>query len=82
MGVIKKVITDIKEDAAAQHQVTKANFEAAKMQGKASWEEAKLSPKEQAKKRNADRKAQISAANEKTAEAQARIDKTKEYKKG
>ena len=82
MGVIKKVITDIKEDAAAQHQVTKANFEAAKMQGKASWEEAKLSPKEQAKKRNADRAAQIAAANEKTAEAQARIDKTKEYKKG
>ena len=80
MGVVKKIITDIKEDAAAQHQVTKANFQAAKTQGKATWAEAKLSPKEQAKKRNADRQAQIAAANEKTAEAQDRIDKAKEYK--
>ena len=82
MNVVKKVFNDMKEDAIAQHQVTKANFEAAKMQGKASWEEAKLSPKEQAKKRNADREAQITAANEKTAEARERIERTKAYKNG
>lgn len=36
---------DMKENAKAQHQVDKANFQAAKMESKAVWEEAKLSPK-------------------------------------
>ena len=36
---------DMKESAKAQHEVDKVNWEAAKAEGKATWEEAKLSPK-------------------------------------
>ena len=37
----KKAFRDMKEDAKAQHEVDKANFNAAKAESKAQWEEAK-----------------------------------------
>ena len=37
----KKAFADMKESAKAQHEVDKANFEAAKAESKAQWEEAR-----------------------------------------
>lgn len=37
----KKAFRDMKEDAKVQHEVDKANFNAAKAESKAQWEEAK-----------------------------------------
>lgn len=39
MGFFKKAFSDMKESAKAQHQVDKANFEAAKAESKANFEE-------------------------------------------
>jgi len=39
MGFFKKAFQDMKESAKAQHQVDKANFEAAKAESKANFEE-------------------------------------------
>lgn len=73
---------DIKESAKAQHELDKANFEAAKAESKAVWEEAKLSPKGRQALMQKERDEQIAAAKERTAEAQARVDYAKEHKKG
>lgn len=70
------------ESARAQHEVDKANLEAAKMQAKASWEEAKTSPKGRQALEQQKRDEQIAAAKAKSAEAQERIDFAKEHKKG
>ena len=72
---------DMKESAKAQHEVDKANFEAAKAEAKATWEVAKLSPKERQELRQKERDAQIAAAKERTA-AQERLDTVNEIKKG
>lgn len=72
---------DMAESAKAQHEVDKANFEAAKMQAKAQWEEAKLSPKQRQALEQQKRDEQIAAAKAKTAEAQARINNVNELKK-
>lgn len=72
---------DMAESAKAQHEVDKANFEAAKMQAKAQWEEAKLSPKQRQALDRQKRDEQIAAAKAKTAEAQARINNVNELKK-
>ena len=73
---------DMKESAKAQHEVDKANFEAAKAEAKATWEVAKLSPKERQELRQKERDAQIAAAKERTAVAQERLDTVNEIKKG
>lgn len=72
---------DMKESAKAQHEVDKANFAAAKAESKASWEEAKLSPKGRQALMQKERDEQIAAAKEKTAEAQARVEFAKEHQK-
>ena len=45
MGIIKNffknAFNDMKESAKDQHEVDKANFQAAKAEAKANWEEAK-----------------------------------------
>lgn len=71
---------DMKESAKAQHEVDKANFQAAKMQSKANWEEAKMSPKGRQALMQQQREEQIAEANAKIAEAQARIDFAKQNK--
>ncbi len=68
---------DMKESARAQHELDKANFAAVRAESKASWEEAKLSPKQRQAKVQAEREEQIAKANARTIEAQARIDAAK-----
>ena len=80
MGIkafFKKAFNDMKESTKAQHEVDKANFAAAKAESKAQWEEAKMSPAQRQAKMQEDREAQIAAANERKAAAEARINATK-----
>ena len=80
MGIkafFKKAFSDMKESTKAQHEVDKANFAAAKAEAKANFEEAKMSPSQRQAKMQEDRDAQIAAANERKAAADARIDAAK-----
>ncbi|MBE6567560.1 MAG: hypothetical protein E7657_02750 [Ruminococcaceae bacterium] len=76
MGIkafFKKAFGDMKDSAKAQHEVDKANFAATKAEAKANWEEAKMSPSQRQAKMQEERDAQIAAANERKAAADARI---------
>ena len=76
MGVkefFKNAFADMKKSAKQQHEVDKANFAAVKAESRATWEEAKLSPKERRAMMQEEREEQISAANERRAEAEERI---------
>ena len=80
MGIkafFKKAFGDMKESAKAQHEVDKANFAAAKAEAKANFEEAKMSPSQRQAKMKEDRDAQIAAANERKAAADARTQAAK-----
>ena len=80
MGIkafFKKAFADMKESTKAQHEVDKANFAATKAEAKANWEEAKMSPSQRQAKMQEERDAQIAAANERKAIADARIDAAK-----
>ena len=82
MGIkafFKKAFSDMKESTKAQHEVDKANWNAAKAESKAQWEEAKAMGKPETRKKvmQAQRDEQIAAAQQRQAEAQARIDATK-----
>ncbi len=80
MGIkefFKNAFADMKESTKAQHEVDKANFAAAKAEAKANWEEAKMSPSQRQAKMQEERDAQIAAANERKAAADARIDAAK-----
>ena len=80
MGIkafFKKAFSDMKESTKAQHEVDKANMAAVKAESKAQWEEAKMSSSQRQAKMQEDRDAQIAAANERKAAADARIDAAK-----
>ena len=82
MGIktfFKNAFADMKADAKAQHEVDKANMTATKAESKAQWEEAKAMGKPETRKKvmQAQRDEQIAAAQQRQAEAQARIDVTK-----
>ena len=80
MGIkafFKKAFADMKESTKAQHEVDKANWNAAKAEAKANWEEAKMTPAQRQAKMQEERDAQIAAANERKAVADARIDAAK-----
>ena len=80
MGIkkfFKDAFSDMKESTKAQHEVDKANFDATKAEAKANWEEAKMSPSQRQAKMQEERDAQIAAANERKAAADARIDEAK-----
>ena len=80
MGIkafFKQAFGDMKKSAKAQHEVDKANMAAVKAESKAQWEEAKMSPSQRQVKMQEDRDAQIAAANERKAAAEARIDAAK-----
>ena len=80
MGIkafFKKAFADMKESTKAQHEVDKANLAAAKAESKANWEEAKMMPAQRQAKMQEERDAQIAAANERRASADARIDAAK-----
>ena len=80
MGIkefFKKAFADMKESTKAQHEVDKANFAAATAEAKANWEEAKMSPSQRQAKMQEEREAQIAAAKERRAAADARMDAAK-----
>ena len=82
MGIktfLKNAFKDMKESTKAQHVVDKANWNAAKAESKAQWEEAKAMSKPATRKKmmQAQRDEQIAAAQQRQADAQARIDATK-----
>ena len=82
MGIknyFKNAFSDMKESARAQHEVDKANWNATKAESKAQWEEAKAMGKPETRKKvlQAQRDEQIAAAQQRQADAQARIDATK-----
>ena len=80
MGIIaffKKAFGDMKESTKAQHEVDKANLAAAKAEAKANWEEAKMSPSQRQAKMQKERDAQIAAAKERKAAADARTQAAK-----
>ena len=78
MGIIaflKKAFSDMKHSAKEQHKVDKANFEAAKAESRAQWEEAKAmgDPKRRDAVMQAKRDKEIAEANERRDAANARI---------
>ena len=75
----KNAFADMKADAKAQHEVDKANLNAAKAEFRAQWEEAKAMSRPESRKRmmQAQRDEQLAAANERKAEAEARIENAK-----
>ena len=75
----KNAFKDMKESAKAQHEVDKANWNAAKAESKAQWEEAKAMSKSETRKElmQSERDKQIAAANERKAAAEARINAAK-----
>ena len=80
MGIkafFRKAFGDMKESTKAQHEVDKANWNAAKAESKAQWEEAKMSPSQRQAKMQEEREAQIAAAKERKATANARINAVK-----
>ena len=82
MGIktfFKNAFADMKANAKAQHEVDKANMAATKAESRAQWEEAKAMGKPETRKKvmQSQRDEQIAAAQQRQAEAQARIDATK-----
>lgn len=75
----KNAFNDMKESAKAQHEVNKANFQAAKAEAKANWEEAKAMSNPQFFKISQQKKhdEMIAEANDRIAAAQERIDNAK-----
>lgn len=73
----KKAFHDMAESAKAQHEVDKANLEAAKTEAKANWEEAKMSPKARQEKMQLEREGKILEAKGRTGTAQTRIEAAK-----
>jgi hypothetical protein len=85
MGIkqfFKNAFSDMKASAKAQHEVDKANFAAAKAESKATWEEAKLSPKARQEMMQREREKQIEEAKARTAAANERIDAAKSAREG
>ena len=72
----KKAFSDMKKSAQAQHQVDKANLEAARAESRAQWEEAKVmgDPARREAFFQAQRDKQIAEAEARRAAAEARID--------
>ncbi len=78
MGVknfFKNAFSDMKESAKAQHEVDKANLDAAKAEARANFEEAKATSSPTARKAADQKKRdeQIIQANKRREEADARI---------
>lgn len=76
----EKAFEDMKESARAQHEVDAAEFAAVKAESKARIEEARAMGRPETRKAamQAERDEKIAAANERQAQAQARIDAAKD----
>ena len=79
VNFFKNALEDMKESAKAQYQVDKANFEAAKVESKAQWEEAKAmsNPDVYKAAQQACREQAIADTRQRIAQAQARVDEAK-----
>lgn len=71
---IKNAFQDMADSAKAQHAVDKANLNAVKLESKAQWEDAKMSPKLRQEKMQTERDEQLAEANARAAAAQERLD--------
>ena len=85
MGIktfFKNAFADMKASAKAQHEVDKANMAATKAESRAQWEEAKAmgDPARRNAVMQAQRDEQITEANKRKAEAEARIATVSSYK--
>ena len=83
MGLInffKNAFKDMKKSANAQHEVDKANLNAVKAESKATWEEAKMSPKGRQALMQKERDGQIAEALKRQQEAEERIQFAKDNK--
>ncbi len=74
-----KAFSDMKKSAKAQHEVDRANFEAAKAESRAQWEEAKAMGTRETREAvmQAKRDEQIAEAEARKAAAEARIEELK-----
>ena len=75
----KGAFSDMKKSTKSRHEVTKANFAAAKAESRAQWEEAKAmgDPARREAVFRAKRDKEIAEANERKAAAEARINAVK-----
>lgn len=69
----KKAFADMKEDAKAQHELDKANFNATKAEAKAQWETAKRTPEELRTARKLEREEQIANAKAREEAAKSKL---------
>lgn len=69
----KKAFADMKEDAKAQHELDKANFNATKAEAKAQWETAKRTPEELRTARQLEREEQIANAKAREEAAKSKL---------
>ena len=77
----KKAFQDMKDNAKAQHEVDKANFEAVKAESKATWEEAKMTPAQRQAMMQQECDEQIAEANVRKEAAEERIEAAKNGRK-
>ena len=78
----KRAFQDMKGSARAQHEVDKANFNATRAEARATWEEAKMSPRERQALIQRQREEQILSATKRTAEANERIELVRRVREG
>jgi predicted nucleic acid-binding Zn-ribbon protein len=79
-GFTKRAFRDMKECAKLQHQIDKANFQATKLETKAFYEEQKRLSKPSVRTAAEKQRMQkeLEAANKRVADAQAKLDATKQ----
>ena len=77
---MKRAFRDMKESAKLQHQIDKANFQATKLETKAFYEEQKRLSKPSVRTAAEKQRMQkeLEAANKRVADAQAKLDATKQ----
>ena len=73
----KNAFKDMKESAAAQHKIDKANFQAVKTENKAQWEAAKAAPSIRTAQRKAKKDQELAEAEERLAAAQEHFEAVK-----
>ena len=78
-GFFKRAFRDMKESARLQHKIDKANYEATKLESKAFYQEQKRqsNPKVRTAAEKARMEQELEAAEQRKAEAQAKLDSIK-----
>lgn len=81
-GFFKRAFRDMKESAKLQRQIDKANFEATKLESKAFYQEQKRlsNPKVRTAAERERMENELEAANQRKAEAKAKLDSIKNSK--